>query len=369
MRPRAGFIARLADRAADARNRLVASPSFQSFAARFPLFRPLANRRARELFDLCAGFVYAQTLYALVELRVFERLRAGPLSSRDIADACGLPLDGADRLLRAAAALDLLAPRSGDRWGLAEKGAALLGNPSVFDMIRHHQTLYADLADPVALFRARPRGGLADYWGYKEEGGGETERYSDLMASTQGFIAEDVIAAYPFRRHRTILDLGGGSGAFLAQIAKSAPRARLVLADLPAVAELARARFAREGLAERAEAVGLDFLRDAPPGGCDLVTLVRVLHDHDDDDVAALLRRVRASIPPGGRLLVAEPMAGTRGAEAMGDAYFGVYLWALGSGRPRTESEIRGALAAAGFSRVRAVATPRPLLVRVLAAE
>ena len=66
----------------------------------------------------------------------------------------------------------------------------------------------------------------------------------------------------------------------------------------------------------------------------------------------ALLTKVHAALPPGGTLLIAEPMAGTPGAEAMGDAYFGLYLWAMGSGRPRTAEAYRAMLRAAGFSRV-----------------
>ena len=44
---------------------------------RFPLTRPIARRRARELFDLCAGFVYSQVLLACVRLRLFEILAEG----------------------------------------------------------------------------------------------------------------------------------------------------------------------------------------------------------------------------------------------------------------------------------------------------
>ena len=43
---------------------LLASPRFRRWAAAFPLTRPIARRRARELFDLCAGFVYSQVLLA-----------------------------------------------------------------------------------------------------------------------------------------------------------------------------------------------------------------------------------------------------------------------------------------------------------------
>jgi demethylspheroidene O-methyltransferase len=142
-----------------------------------------------------------------------------------------------------------------------------------------------------------------------------------------------------------------------------------MLFDLPAVAEEARARFAAAGLLARAEVFGGDFTQDALPRGADLVTLVRVLHDHDDAVALGLLRRIRAALPPGGRLLLAEPMAGTSGAEPMGEAYFGFYLLAMGRGRPRTPAEIQGMIAAAGFSASRLLRTPTPLLTRAVLAE
>jgi demethylspheroidene O-methyltransferase len=56
-------------------------------------------------------------------------------------------------------------------------------------------------------------------------------------------------------------------------------------------------------------------------------------------------------------VIVAEPFAGARGAEVVGDVYFGFYLWAMGRGRARCEEELRALLRAAGFVRVRTHAT------------
>ena len=106
--------------------------------------------------------------------------------------------------------------------------------------------------------------------------------------------------------------------------------------------------------------MGGDAFHESLPGGADLVSLVRVVHDHDDEAAMVLLRGVRAALPEGGTLLVAEPMAGVRGAERVGGAYFGLYLLAMGSGRARTPAELRGMLLRAGFrsARVRGTATP-----------
>lgn len=354
----------------------MASARFQRWAAGFPPTRGIARRRARALFDLCAGFVYAQVLLACVRLRLFEILADGPRTAAELAPRLALAPDAAERLLAAAASLRLLSRRGGGRYGLGALGAAFAGNPGIAAMVLHHPMLYADLHDPVALLRGeRPPGELGRYWAYAGAErpdalvGEQVGAYTALMAASQAFIADEVLDAYPVRRHRCLLDVGGGDGSFLVAAAARAPDLRLTLFDLPPVAEQARARFAAAGLGDRTTAMGGDFRAGALPAGADLVSLVRVIHDHDDGPALALLGAVRRALPPEGALLLAEPMAGTAGAEPVGDAYFGFYLMAMGSGRPRTADELAAMLRAAGFGRVRELPTRRPMLTRVLLAQ
>jgi demethylspheroidene O-methyltransferase len=251
----------------------------------------------------------------------------------------------------------------------------MLDNPGVAAMVEHHALLYDDLRDPVALLREGRGAALGDFWRYAGSAPGAAAEaepagaYSALMSASQPMVVEEVADAYRFARHRRILDVGGGDGSFLAAIATCAPQASLVVFDVPPVAARARTRFVTAGLADRAEAIGGDFRADPLPAGADLVTLVRVLHDHDDDVVGALLRKVHAALAPGGRILVAEPLAGTPGAERMGAAYFGIYLLAMGQGRPRSAAEIGAMLREAGFVQPRAMRTRVPMIVSVIVAE
>jgi demethylspheroidene O-methyltransferase len=366
----------LLDRALAVRDRLVASPKFQQWAAAFPLTRGIARRRARALFDLVAGFVYTQTLFACVRLRLFDKLVDGPRPVAELAEQMSLSDDAAERLLRAAAALGLAQRRSNGHYGLGELGAALVGNPGIAAMVEHHAILYADLHDPVALLRGEAKDTeMAGYWPYAA--GGDTnvlaaERladYSALMSASQPLIAEDVLNAYPFAQHKCLLDVGGGEGTFLMAAAARAPNLRLMLFDLPVVAERGRARFAQAGLADRAQAHGGDMLCDPLPVGADIISLVRVVHDHDDRGVLKIFKSAREALPADGTLLVAEAMSGTRGAEPVGDAYFGFYLLAMGRGRSRTPEEIISLLREAGFTRQEVLKTRRPMLARIVVAR
>ncbi len=356
------------------RDRLVCDARLQSMLARLPIGGWIARRQSRALFDLCAGFVYSQVLVACVELGVCEALRPGPLSDSALADRIGLAPGPAARLFDAALGLGLI-ERRGAAIGLGLRGAALLGNPGVAAMVRHHALLYRDLADPVALLRA----GAADtelggFWAYAGAArpaaldDQAVSAYTRLMAASQPLVSAAILGCYPFRRHTLLLDVGGGDGSFISAVAAAAPALRCMLFDLPPVAARAQARFAAAGLGSRATACGGDARADSLPTGADIATLVRVLHDHDDAAALAILRGVRAALPPGGRLLVAEPMAETTGAAGV-QAYFAIYLLCMGSGRPRSRAELTALIRAAGFSAVRERRSAQPLLTRVLIAE
>lgn len=351
------------------RNRVLSSPRFHRLAAATPLSRWIARRRSRQLFDLVAGFVYSQITAAFVQLDLPAFLRLGAQDIATIADKAGLDLAAADRLMRAAAALGLAQRIGPERWALGEAGAALSGTRGVAEMIAHHGALYGDLADPVALLRRGGGGGtLSGYWPYAEDqrpaDAHVAGTYSALMAASQPMVAEQVLDAWAFDRHRCLMDVGGGEGAFLEAVGERFPGLRRMLFDLPPVAERARAR-----LGPSVRVHGGSFRHDSLPEGADIISLVRVLHDHDDDVVMQILHRTYAALPPGGTLLIAEPMAETPGAEPAGDAYFGLYLWAMGSGRPRSPSELRAMLEAAGYRRVRSIPTRLPMVASVMVAR
>jgi len=361
----------LADRFAEWRNGLIANTQFQSWAVGNPFTRGIARQKTKATFDLVAGFVYSQVLSAAVESGLLEAVRAAPVTAANFAALSGLPADGALRLLRAAAALDLLRVRLDGRFALGEAGAALLGNPAVFAMIRHHKAFYRDIADPLALLRARrPDTELSRFWAYTASASdADAAAYSALMAETQALIAQNVLAAYDFRRHLTVMDVGGGLGAFLIAAGTAHDSLNLVLVDLPPVARLAEAKLSATPLWPRFRIEPRDMLNDPLPLGADLITLIRVVHDHDDGPVRQLLASARKALAPGGKLLIAEPMAGIPGAEAMADAYFGFYLWAMGRGAPRRPADLEKLLQDAGFRHIRQLKTAQPLLVSAIIAS
>ncbi|MEO1548985.1 MAG: methyltransferase [Pseudomonadota bacterium] len=356
------------------RNGLIASPRFQDWAARTPIVRRFARKDGEALYDLVAGFVYSQTLAASVDVGLFHALKDGPRSVQDLSAACDLSIAATKQLCQAASSVDLLSP-SGDGYRLGRLGAAVLGVPGLEDMIRHHAVFYRDLRDPVALLRGQSDPELSRFWAYVLGTDRQTvspsvaAEYSALMASSQVLVAEETLRAFDFSKARVVMDVGGGTGAFLVALGKAASSPDLWLYDLPNVVTDAPARFAANGQAARSRAIGGSFRDEDLPQGADLITLVRVCYDHNDDTVQALLRAVYAALPRGGTLVISEPMSGGKHPSRAGDAYFAFYTRAMTTGRPRAFDDFAALLSEAGFSQVHSHPTGRPFITSVISAR
>jgi demethylspheroidene O-methyltransferase len=343
------------------RNRTLADPRFVALAERVPFMRPIARKRAKSLFDLVAGFAYSQTLFACVELKLIEKVGLEGSTIDLLADGIGWTTAQTNRLIGAAVSLDLF-EREGDQVYLGQQGAALLAQPWIMRFVAHHKYFAADLLDPVALLSGKlPNSAMKRYWDYDNSEADRAE-YSALMAASQEAVSRQILGAYSFKNHKQVLDIGGGTGAFLRALGGAYPDLKRTIADLPQVVELARADPRNAGM----EFWGGDARSDPLPEGADVMTLVRVLHDHDDGALHVLFDAARCKICKGGVVLVAEPFAGDPATASVTDAYFNLYFAAMGQGRTRTPQEIAAIARKCGFGRWKQHKTHMPIISGVM---
>jgi demethylspheroidene O-methyltransferase len=353
--------------------RLALSPRFHAIVQQIPGLRSISRHEGQALFDTLSGFVQSQALMALVELDVLAALRKGPQRTAALAHVARVAPDRMAILMQAAAALKLVRRGRDDDWHLAPRGAAFLTVPGLAAMVRHHRVLYRDLSDPTAFLRGETTPELAGFWPYVFGAGAAADAetaatYSQLMADSQGLVAADTLATVDFAGVRNLMDVGGGTGAFLTAIGQAVPGPDLTLFDLPAVVPGASARFATAGLTARARIIAGSFRDDPLPQGADAISLVRVLYDHTDSTVAALLAAVHAALPSGGRLVISEPMSGGANPDRATDVYFAFYTLAMGTGRTRSGPEIANMLRNAGFGGIQVHPSRRTFVTQVVTA-
>lgn len=315
---------------------------------------------------LANGYQVTQAIHVAATLGIADLLGDGPRDSEALARETATHAPSLHRVLRALASVGVLHEGDDGRFALTAIG----------------ECLRSDAAEPVgawAAFVGRPYhwqawGALlhgvrtgespfhsvhgTDAWGYRaahpEEGAIFDAAMTDIMRRANAHL----LAAYDFARFATVVDVGGGRGAFLGAVLEANPHMRGILFDQPHVVDGA-------AVGERCQVLAGSFF-DAVPEGADAYLLKAVLHDWDDDDALRILARCRAAIPAHGALLVVERELGAPNENA--DAKFSDLnmLISLG-GRERTRDEFAELLARGGFALQSA--TPSAIGLSVLEAH
>lgn len=154
--------------------------------------------------------------------------------------------------------------------------------------------------------------------------------------------------AYDYGRFARIIDIGGGSGAFMGDILKRHPQVRGAIMDLPHVVEQAGAILDAVGVSGRCELIPGSFF-DAVPEGYDAYVVKHILHDWTDEECNQILAAVGRAMHPDARLLVHERVVGPPN-EDLASKLSDLNMLVMPGGKERTEDEWRELLDGAAFS-------------------
>jgi demethylspheroidene O-methyltransferase len=181
--------------------------------------------------------------------------------------------------------------------------------------------------------------------------------FETSMAAGCGPILESLLAARAevFGSRTRWLDVGGGDGTVAEALLSADPRLTCDVFNLPAVSGLVEERARAARLEGRLGFVGGDFLAGPLPGGYDVLSFVRVLHDWPADVARTLLEKAAAALPPGGRLVICEEF---RTRDRLAIQFFWTYFL-IGvdacTSRLREVEWYTEALAGLGFSDIRVI--------------
>ena len=192
-----------------------------------------------------------------------------------------------------------------------------------------------------------------DVWTYRSTRPDESAIFDRAMTSLSQRTSAELVDAYDFSRFTTIVDVGGGAGAFLAAMLTVAPSARGVLFDQPHVVPDAAGVLERSGVADRCTVVAGSFF-DTVPAGADAYTMRHVLHDWTDDNAVRILDVVRQAIADNGTLLVVERLIQPPN-HGMAAKFSDLNMLVAAGGRERTPAEFAALFERAAFRLERVV--------------
>ncbi len=188
-----------------------------------------------------------------------------------------------------------------------------------------------------------------------------TKQFNEAMTSFSSHELEPVINAYDFSQFKTVVDVGGGHGALLAEILKSNTQMQGKLFDLRAADEAAISIMERQGVKNRCELIPGNFF-DSVPKGADAYILKRVIHDWDDDNAVAILKVCHKAMSAKSNLLIIERVI-PKGNEPSFGKLVDISMLTLSGGLERSESEFGMIFERAGFKITNIIPTMCPLSI------
>ena len=229
------------------------------------------------------------------------------------------------RLLRAAAAIELLAVDADGRYRLTALSSGLRGDDP--NTVRDLVLLNASDLDtlPWSALSDSVRTGLspferifgADFFDHLRCRSQAADVFDRAMTQMSISSAAAYLAQYDFTGLRRVADIGGGRGYFLATLLQRYEQMVGVLVDRPTVVLRAVSLMRQYGVDDRAAVVAGDFFREVPTR-CDAYILKNVLHDWDDADATQILTTVRRAAGRSAFVLICEHVLGPPGSRDYG---------------------------------------------------
>jgi ubiquinone/menaquinone biosynthesis C-methylase UbiE len=310
------------------------------------------------LRELVTGFFAIHLLREAVRMDLPELMSVRPYTVQELAAATRTHAPALERLMDGLVGRGVFAKDEHQRFVANEVSNLLLrktagsNRPMVLDFGgEHYQHAWTQLGHTLATGKpAFDRAHGVDFWTYMDQHPDMAANFNEFMIQWSESRHEALLDAYDFAGIRTLVDVGGGAGGYIARILQDHPQMRGVLFDRPQVETHALKHLRSAGVDGRCKFQGGNFF-ESVPAGADAYLLSHVLHDWPDAEAKTILTNCRRSIKPSGRILLEEVLAtdGTGGNLLM--------MVLFGDAKNRTEAEFIALFQEAGFRCSRVVPT------------
>jgi SAM-dependent methyltransferase len=331
------------------------NPESRAEASVKPNPRPTLRPRERDdlYYKLIAGAAHTRLLESMYDLRLpYLLAQRGPLTAAEIAEQLGLHMRRAAKWLVLLERIGVLQKHEGRYRNVATATAMFWDPDGRENFFMRDQMEYCrrvNALDFVSVLSGAPLPEAVRWPPRTKEAAAHLELWMTITAN-EAITALD--KGTDWSGVKTYLDVGGGDGTIACALTSKRAQLQATVFNLPASAELARARIAREKLASRVQVVEGNFLDDELPKGFDRVVFSRVLADWDAAVCQMLLKKARAALNPGGSVVICEPFDDTNHDLAVSWEFRYTFYDDFGVQVYKSVEQYQTMLRNAGFTRV-----------------
>jgi hypothetical protein len=312
---------------------------------------------------MVTGYYVPQLLYVAATLGIADLLTSGPRSIDDLAASTQTHAPSLLRILRALASIEIFAENAQGYWQLTPLADGLRSD------VPHSQRAWVQLYGGIQqrawqdlLYSTQtgqpafPHVFGASFYDYMASHPDAAALVDSAMDHSVDAWLASIATSTTWDDVQTVMDIGGGHGALLAQLLAAHPHLEGTLFDLPHVVAGAAPTLERAGVLSRCHILGGNMFKTIPAGN-DVYMLSRVLLNWDDAQCLAILRNCRQALAPQGRVLIIDAVAPDSALES-GVALWDVFLLVIFGARVRRRADFEALLGAADLQLLAIRATP-----------
>jgi len=306
------------------------------------------------------GWKKAEVLFTCIKLGVFDLLVDSPKDAAHLVELSSYHQDNLTRLLRNAAALQLLDyDATTEKYSLNDISKSVAGEDGLKSVVELHLNetakraygqLPAAVRDGTYPFKLANGAGLFDYL---QQHADEQKSFNDAMsamATDKKYFGEGLEKVYPLTVYKKLVDVGGGYGTLLAQLLRTNPHATGIVFDMADVVEAGIGKKETEysDVKDRLDFVGGDFFTSVPSGG-DAYILKMVIHDWKDDKALLILQNIHKAMPDNAKLVVLDKVVDYADASFTYTTTMDIHMMVTTDGKERSAKEFEELYDRAGF--------------------
>ncbi|WP_250573563.1 acetylserotonin O-methyltransferase [Nonomuraea sediminis] len=307
-----------------------------------------------DLVRLARSYFAAKVLLSAVELDLFSALGTEALSEPEIRERLDLHPRASRDWLDSLTGLGLLV-RDGGRYANSRDAAVYLDSTKdtyiggFFLLLNFHYNNWQSLSNLLRTGEPGFKGAANFAMLYAEPS--RVEQFMSAMDGAAAAVGPALAQAFDWSAYRSFVDVGGARGNLAADIVRAHPHLSGITFDLPQVEPAFQEHMDKLGLKDSISFRGGDFFTDPLPQA-DVAVFGHVLHDWDEEQRMALLKKAYDALPPGGQVVIYDALK----EEAPGSPE--TFLMSLNmrlitsGGSEYTETECRSWLTTAGFDQI-----------------
>ena len=313
------------------------------------------------------GFWTSCCIYTAAKLNIADLLAANPKTVSQLAEETSTHEPSLYRVLRALTSDGIFTQNENGEYSNTQLGETLRDNvpgsmkAMAIAQLGDHFAAWGNLLYSVRTGETafNQITGMS-IWKYYERNPEDGTNFMKAMQGFTGAIIANVLPVYDFTQFKSIVDVGGGNGAFLMATLDAAPDAEGIVFDEEYVVVETTKNIVAKGLNNRCTVEAGSFF-DSVPEGADSYILKGVLHDWDEDKCGQILRNCAKGMSAESKLLILDGVIPEENTPHAGK-FLDINALVMTGGKGRTESEFAKLLEQAGLRLTQVVHTNSPFV-------